>query len=147
MTDEFADMIDEKAQQEREEIIDLIRDIQQAEDTARPITRAIESMKARVKQWMLLSIDDLDRDQAGKPLVWHPDLSAGYVLTEINGRESDIVSMAKNMPSQVIDMALSGALKADYKVVDAHPGALWKEDLKKYTFNIGKTIRMDKKGN
>ena len=111
------------------------------------MTRAIDAMKAQLKQWMLLSINLLDRDENNKPIIWHPDLSTGYVLTEINGRESDIVSMAKNIPSQVIDMALSGALKPDYKVVDAHPGALWKEDLKKYTFDVGKTTRMDKKGN
>ena len=146
MSEEFAS-IDADIQHDRERIIDLIRDIQSAESTAKPMTRAIDAMKAQLKQWMLLSINLLDRDENNKPIIWHPDLSTGYVLTEINGRESDIVSMAKNMPSQVIDMALSGALKPDYKVVDAHPGAMWKEDLKKYTFEVGKTTRMDKKGN
>ena len=146
MSEEFAS-IDADMQRDRERIIDLIRDIQSAESTAKPMTRAIDAMKAQLKQWMLFSINLLDRDENNKPIIWHPDLSTGYVLTEINGRESDIVSMAKNMPSQVIDMALSGALKPDYKVVDAHPGAMWKEDLKKYTFEVGKTTRMDKKGN
>ena len=146
MSEEFAS-IDADIQHDRERIIDLIRDIQSAESTAKPMTRAIDAMKAQLKQWMLLSINLLDRDENNKPIIWHPDLSTGYVLTEINGRESDIVSMAKNIPSQVIDMALSGALKPDYKVVDAHPGAMWKEDLKKYTFEVGKTTRMDKKGN
>ena len=146
MSDELAS-IDADIQHDRERIIDLIRDIQSAESTAKPMTRAIDAMKAQLKQWMLFSINLLDRDENNKPIIWHPDLSTGYVLTEINGRESDIVSMAKNMPSQVIDMALSGALKPDYKVVDAHPGAMWKEDLKKYTFEVGKTTRMDKKGN
>ena len=146
MSEEFAS-IDADIQHDRERIIDLIRDIQSAESTAKPMTRAIDAMKAQLKQWMLFSINLLDRDENNKPIIWHPDLSTGYVLTEINGRESDIVSMAKNIPSQVIDMALSGALKPDYKVVDAHPGALWKEDLKKYTFDVGKTTRMDKKGN
>ena len=146
MSEEFAS-IDADIQHDRERIIDLIRDIQSAESTTKPMTRAIDAMKAQLKQWMLLSIKLLDRDENNKPIIWHPDLSTGYVLTEINGRESDIVSMAKNIPSQVIDMALSGALKPDYKVVDAHPGALWKEDLKKYTFDVGKATRMDKKGN
>ena len=146
MSEELAS-IDADIQHDRERIIDLIRDIQSAESTAKPMTRAIDAMKAQLKQWMLFSINLLDRDENNKPIIWHPDLSTGYVLTEINGRESDIVSMAKNIPSQVIDMALSGALKPDYKVVDAHPGALWKEDLKKYTFDVGKTTRMDKKGN
>lgn len=146
MSEELAS-IDADIQHDRERIIDLIRDIQSAESTAKPMTRAIDAMKAQLKQWMLFSINLLDRDENNKPIIWHPDLSTGYVLTEINGRESDIVSMAKNMPSQVIDMALSGALKPDYKVVDAHPGAMWKEDLKKYTFEVGKTTRMDKKGN
>ena len=146
MSEELAS-IDADIQHDRERIIDLIRDIQSAESTAKPMTRAIDAMKAQLKQWMLLSINLLDRDENNKPIIWHPNLSTGYILTEINGRESDIVSMAKNMPSQVIDMALSGALKPDYKVVDAHPGALWKEDLKKYTFDVGKTTRMDKKGN
>ena len=146
MSEEFAS-IDADIQHDRERIIDLIRDIQSVESTAKPMTRAIDAMKAQLKQWMLLSINLLDRDENNKPIIWHPDLSTGYVLTEINGRESDIVSMAKNIPNQVIDMALSGALKPDYKVVDAHPGAMWKEDLKKYTFEVGKTTRMDKKGN
>lgn len=146
MSEELAS-IDADIQHDRERIIDLIRDIQSAESTAKPMTRAIDAMKAQLKQWMLFSINLLDRDENNKPIIWHPDLSTGYILTEINGRESDIVSMAKNMPSQVIDMALSGALKPDYKVVDAHPGAMWKEDLKKYTFEVGKTTRMDKKGN
>ena len=146
MSDDFQDMIDQQDAHERAQVIDLIRDIADTERAAKPLTQALDSMKAKLKQYMLLNIADLDRDQDDKPLVWHPDLSTGYVLTEVYGREADVVSMAKSNASEVLDMALAGALKVDFKLVDAHPGAGWKETLKRFTFNAGKTIRMDKKG-
>ncbi len=145
MADDFQ-FVDDEEQKQREKIIDLIKMIRDVEAVATPLNRNADQMKAQVKQWMLLNLDRLDRDEAGKPLAWNPELSAGYVLTEIMAREADIVSMANANPAQLLDMATAGALRADWKVVDAHPGAIWKEDLKRFTMNTASTTRMDKKG-
>lgn len=145
MADDFEDMIAEEDARDRAVVIDLVRDIVDTEKTWKPLDRALTQMKARLKQYMLLNVNNLDTDQSGKPLVWHPDLSVGYVLTEVTGREADIVSMAQQNAARVVEMALAGALKPDWKVIDAHPGAIWKEDLKGYTFEAGKTVRLDPK--
>lgn len=142
-TTEFTEFADDVAA-ERAEMVDIIGHLAQIERQIKPLDAAREQLRGQLKQYMQLNADQLDRD-GDKPILWHPDLQTGYVLTTTNKYGYDLVSLAETHPDVLMKAALAGWLTVDRTALMRHPGAAWVDQIKRYEMALSGTDRLDRK--
>lgn len=143
MTTEFREF-DEAVGAERVEMIDNIAHLAQIDAQIKPLEAARDHLRGQIKQYMQLNADNLDHD-GDKPVLWHPDLQQGYVLTTTIKHGYDLVSLSETHPDVLVKAAQAGWLSVDRTALMRHPGAAWVDQIKRYEMALSGTDRLDRK--